>query len=69
MRNMIWQISCIFFWKILKILNLQYKIGTCYLNIPDEKEKAIPYLEAAVKNASYDSKIKFFKEKRAPLDA
>jgi len=50
-------------------LNLQYKIGTCYLNIPDEKEKAIPYLEAAVRNASYDSKIKSFKEKRAPLDA
>lgn len=50
-------------------LNLQYKIGTCYLNIPDEKEKAIPFLEAAVKNASYDSKIKSFREKRAPLDA
>ena len=50
-------------------LNIQYKIGTCYLNIPDEKGKAIPYLEAAVKNASYDAKISSFKEKRAPLDA
>lgn len=50
-------------------LNVQYKIGVCYLNIPDEKEKAIPYLEAAVKNASYDAKITLFKEKRAPLDA
>jgi Tol biopolymer transport system component len=50
-------------------LNVLYKIGTCYLNIPDEKEKAIPYLEAAVKNASYDAKTKSFKEKRAPLDA
>jgi Tol biopolymer transport system component len=50
-------------------LNLKYKIGTCYLNIPDEKEKAIPYLEEAVKNASYSSKTKSLKEKRAPLDA
>ncbi len=50
-------------------LNIQYKIGTCYLNIPDEKGKAIPYLEAAVKNASYDAKVSLFKEKRAPLDA
>lgn len=49
--------------------NLSYKIGTCYLNIPDEKEKAIPYLEAAVKNAAYASKSSSFKEKRAPLDA
>lgn len=50
-------------------LNLSYKIGTCYLNIPDEKEKAIPYLEAAVKDAAWDSKTGSFKEKRAPLDA
>jgi tetratricopeptide (TPR) repeat protein len=50
-------------------LNLQYKIGTCYLNIPDEKEKAIPYLEAAVKKATYDSKTESYKEMRAPLDA
>jgi len=50
-------------------LNIQYKIGTCYLNIPDEKGKAIPYLEEAVRNTSYDAKVKFFKEKRAPLDA
>lgn len=50
-------------------LNIKYKIGTCYLNIPGEKEKSIPYLEEAVKNASYDSKTESFKEKRAPLDA
>ncbi|MCJ7448526.1 MAG: hypothetical protein MUO72_12630 [Bacteroidales bacterium] len=50
-------------------LNIKYKIGTCYLNIPDEKDKAIPYLEAAVRNASYDSKPGSLKEKRAPLDA
>jgi hypothetical protein len=50
-------------------LNIKYKIGTCYLNIPGEKEKSIPYLEAAVKNASYEAKPESFKELRAPLDA
>jgi hypothetical protein len=50
-------------------LNIKYKIGTCYLNIPGEKEKSIPYLEAAVKTASYDSKTESIKEMRAPLDA
>jgi hypothetical protein len=49
--------------------NIQYKIGTCYLNIPGEKDKAIPYLESAVKHSSYDAKINRVKEKRAPLDA
>lgn len=50
-------------------MNISYKIGTCYLGIPDEKDKAIPYLEAAVKEASYNAKTRSFKEKRAPLDA
>jgi hypothetical protein len=50
-------------------LNIEYKIGNCYLNIPGEKEKSIPYLEKAVKSASYDSKTESFKEKRAPLDS
>jgi len=50
-------------------LNIKYKIGTCYLNIPGEKEKSIPYLEQAVKNATYESKTDSYKEKRAPLDA
>lgn len=50
-------------------LNIKYKIGVCYLNIPGEKSNAIPYLEDAVKNAVYDSKTASFKEKRAPLDA
>jgi hypothetical protein len=50
-------------------LNIKYKIGNCYLNIPGEKEKSIPYLEDAVKSATYDSKTESFKEKRAPLDS
>ncbi len=48
---------------------IKYKIGTCYLNIPGEKEKSVPYLEEAVKDASYDAKTDSYKEKRAPLDA
>ena len=50
-------------------MNVKYKIGNCYLNIPGEKEKSIAYLESAVKTASYDSKTESFKEKRAPLDS
>jgi len=49
-------------------LNIKYKIGTCYLNIPGEKANAIPYLEEAVKSASYEAKSESFNEKRAPLD-
>ena len=49
-------------------MNIKYKIGTCYLNIPGEKDKSIPYLEEAVKSAAYNSKINSFKETRAPLD-
>ena len=50
-------------------LNIKYKVGNCYLNIPGEKQKAIPYLEDAVKGASYEAKPTSYKEKRAPLDA
>jgi hypothetical protein len=49
--------------------NIKYKIGNCYLNIPGEKDKSIPYLESALRSASYDSKTESFKEKRAPLDS
>jgi tetratricopeptide (TPR) repeat protein len=49
--------------------NIVYKIGDCYVNIPDEKSKAIEFLEKAVKNSSYDAKPDQLKEKRAPLDA
>jgi hypothetical protein len=50
-------------------LNIKYKIGNCYLNIPGEKEKSISYLESAVKTATYESKTESFKETKAPLDA
>lgn len=49
--------------------NIKYKIGNCYLNIGDEKLKSIPFLESAVKNASYNAKTDLITETRAPLDA
>lgn len=49
--------------------NIKYKIGNCYLNIFDEKPMAIPFLEEAIRNTSYDSKTGSLKEKQAPLDA
>jgi len=49
--------------------NLKYRIGQCYVNIPGEKEKAIPYLEDAVKNINPKYKEGKFKEKGAPYDA
>ncbi|MGC8803263.1 MAG: hypothetical protein ACP5PS_05765, partial [Bacteroidales bacterium] len=49
--------------------NLNFKVGLCYLNIPYEKEKAIVYLEKAVKNISENYKMNSFKERQAPLDA
>lgn len=49
--------------------NIQYKLGTCYLNIDGEKEKAIPFLENSVKHSSYDARVNSFREKRAPLDS
>jgi hypothetical protein len=49
--------------------NIKYKIGICNLNILGEKRNAIPYLESAVKNSSYDSHSTTYKEKRAPIDS
>ena len=49
--------------------NIKYKIGNCYLNIFDEKPLAIPFLEDAVRNTSYNSKTGLLKEDCAPLDA
>ena len=49
--------------------NIQYKIGSCYLNIPGEKDKAIPFLERAVNESSFKAKVNSFSENRAPLDS
>lgn len=48
--------------------NIKYKIGTCYLNIRGKKDKAIPYLEDAVKLASSNYKDTI-SEIKAPFKA
>jgi len=49
--------------------NIKFKIGNCYLHIPDEKTKAIPYLEQAVKSATFDARPGKYRESNAPLEA
>lgn len=49
--------------------NINYKIGECYLNIAGQKDKAIPYLEHAVKKASHDFSGKTLNEINAPVKA
>lgn len=49
--------------------NIKYKIGVCYLNIPGEKEKSIPFLEEAVKDVNSNSNTSSVKETRAPIDS
>ena len=49
--------------------NVNYRIGICYLNIPGEKEKSIPYLEKAVQNVTDKYKEGVWKETQAHQDA
>jgi tetratricopeptide (TPR) repeat protein len=49
--------------------NYRYRIGQCYVNIPGEKDKAISYLEDAVKNINPDYSKGKFGETGAPFDA
>ena len=36
---------------------INYRIGVCYLNINDDRSKAIPYLEFAYKNIKNDNEL------------
>lgn len=49
--------------------SLNYKIGTCFLNIKGAEDKAIPFLEKAIKNTTINYKKRSFNEKRAPFHA
>ena len=49
--------------------NYKYRIGQCFMNIPGEKEKAIKFLEEAVKNINAEYNEGKFSEKGAPYDA
>ncbi len=49
--------------------HINYRIGECYLNIPGNKEKAIPYLKKSVDGISRNFKEGSFNEKNAPFYA
>jgi tetratricopeptide (TPR) repeat protein len=51
--------------------NFNFKLGECYLNIPGEEARAIPYLEKASEKTVEKNKYKArsFEEKNAPLHA
>jgi hypothetical protein len=55
--------------KGIKNGNIQYYIGFCYINMPNEKTKAIPYLEEAIKSVSINYTEGNFKEITAPVHA
>ncbi len=47
--------------------NINYRIGMCYVNIPGEEAKAIPYFEKAAAKISTKYKKSVFEERTAPL--
>jgi hypothetical protein len=49
--------------------NFKYRIGQCYINTVGEKDKAMSYLEDAVKNINPKYKEGKFRETGAPYDA
>ncbi len=49
--------------------NVMYKIGFCYLHIPGQKTKSIPYLEKAAENYTLNYRNNTYSERKAPLDA
>ena len=49
--------------------NINYKIGLCYLNLPSQKRKAMPYMEKAIKNINKNYHEDEPGEKGAPKDA
>ena len=49
--------------------NIDYRIGICYLNIANQKAKAIPYLERAIENTTRRYNEASIKETKVPLDA
>ena len=49
--------------------NVMYKIGFCYLHIPGQKHKSIPYLENAIKRTTFNYRNNIYSEKSAPVDA
>src|ERR1044072_7959581 len=49
--------------------NINYKVGFCYLQSANEKNKALPYLERAIKDVSHNYTDMEPREKKAPENA
>lgn len=49
--------------------NLAYRIGLCYLNIPNEKNKSLGYFEKALENITNNYQEGYFTETKAPREA
>lgn len=49
--------------------SINYRIGLCYLNIPGEKSKSIPYLEKSIQSLTPKYIEGSFKETKAPYEA
>ncbi|NBC82040.1 MAG: OmpA family protein [Bacteroidetes bacterium] len=49
--------------------NVNYRIGVCYVNIPGQKNMAIPHLEKAIKNITTNYTEGSLRETKAPIDA
>lgn len=48
--------------------NIKYRIAICYLNIPNQKQKAIPYLVEATDNISDKYSEGYYNEREAPIE-
>jgi len=48
--------------------NIKHRIGLCYLNIPNEKENAIRYLEEAATHVSENYNVGNYNEREAPKE-
>jgi outer membrane protein OmpA-like peptidoglycan-associated protein len=48
--------------------NINYRMGICYLNMPGEKDKSIPYLMKAAQNITTRYKEGIFSESKAAID-
>ena len=48
--------------------NINYRMGICYLNVPGEKDKSIPYLTNAAQSTTTRYKEGIFSESKAPID-
>ncbi len=48
--------------------NIAYRIGLCYLNIPNEKQKSLPYFEKAITSITDNYREGYFTENNAPKE-